>query len=179
MSPCFLAESIATSPLAWGELVKACVDGEIVEIAVTDPRLEFGADEIADVSGWTWPALIVQHRSVPRPRTRLSSATSRSARRSAFICDEEAGGAVCRSTCANATAGAYASEPVRKVRTREATESRPCSDGVGTTREARKRSAHVPAIDRVKGLARKALACTNELARYHGGRKSGPMAVVS
>lgn len=85
VSPSFFAESIATSPLAWGELVKACVDGEIVETAAMDPRLEFGADKIVEDSGPTLPALTVQHRNVPRPSTRRSSATSRSALRSAFI----------------------------------------------------------------------------------------------
>lgn len=58
----------------------------------------------------------------------------------------------------------------------DAIESTPCSDCVGTTRDARKRSPHVPAMERVKGLDRKGFAFTKELDRYNGGRKSGPVA---
>lgn len=183
VSPSFFAErSATTSGLARGESVNACVDGEMVEmegrIAAKEPRLEVGAEEMVDASCPTLPALIVQHRSVPNPRTRRSSATSRSALRSAFICDDDAGGAVWRRTWAKATAGAYAREPVRKARTSDATASSEFNDEVGTTSDARKRTAQVPAMESVKGFDRKTLSLTRGWARYHGGRNRGPVAVV-
>lgn len=88
--------------LGCGELVNASVDGEIVLI---EGRREVGADAGTLASGPTLPASIAHTRSVPSPRMRLSSATSRSALRSAFICRVDAGGAVCSKTCPKARVG--------------------------------------------------------------------------